>query len=215
MGKGPLFCCLQSALFELFNKLVYALQLARNVNLLRTMAHALAALDAMVCLTELGNTTIVADEEGTTSLLVVLCLLTFRYISGVDTFVIVNKDGRNVKAIGARHTIFAVVAIDGGIALDECRCFTFEPLLFFFGEGLERRVCTHIVFQVLHVCHATEDGKNFRLGTNVTECPRGNAVFGFALFEEGNDVVGNFGEASAEQRLHDDNRDVALGKFFV
>ena len=179
------------------------------------MAYAFAALNAMVGLAKLWHTAVVTNKEGTTCFLVVLCLLAFRNISGVDTFVIVNKDGRNVEAIGARHTIFAVVAIDGGIALDECRCFTFEPLLFFFGEGLERRVCTHIVFQVLHVCHATEDGKNFRLGTNVTECPRGNAVFGFALFEEGNDVVGNFGEASAEQRLHDDNRDVALGKFSV
>ena len=58
-------CVKLATLFQVFHKAVYALQLARDVYLLRTLAQALAAVDAVIGLSEPFHGTVVAHKEGT------------------------------------------------------------------------------------------------------------------------------------------------------
>lgn len=106
-------------MLEFFNKIIYTLEFAGDVYLLRAVGYALATLDAVVCLTEARHAAVIANQEGTPCLLIVLCLLAFWNIALVDTFIIVYENAWDVEAIGAGHTVFAVIAVDGGIALDE------------------------------------------------------------------------------------------------
>ena len=113
--------------------------------MLRAVADALAALDAMTGLPKLGHTAVVADEEGAAGFLVVLCLLALGHVAFVHTFIIMYKDGRNVQPVWARHAIVAVVAVNRRIALDEVCRLAFEPVLFFFGQRFERCVGAQVV----------------------------------------------------------------------
>ena len=124
-------------MFEFFYKVIDAFEFTGNVNLLGAMRYALTALGAVVGLAEAWYTAVIADQEGTPCLLVVLCLLAFGHIACVDTFIIMYEDARNVKSVWAGHAIVAVVAVDGGIALDESSRLFFEPFLFLFCEGFE------------------------------------------------------------------------------
>ena len=147
-------------MFEFLDKVVDAFHLPRNVDLLRTMAYAFATFDAMICLTKLGHAAVVANEEGSSCLLIVLSLLALWHIARIHAFIIMYEDGWNVEAIRARHAVIAVVAVDCGIALDERCCLAFEPLLLLFGERLKRGVSAKVVFQVLHIGHTAQDGKH-------------------------------------------------------
>lgn len=73
----------------MFHKAVDALHFFRDIDALRTMMHTLVAAGAMVCLPQTGDGAVVAHEESTASLTVVLRLLVFRNISLVDTFIVV------------------------------------------------------------------------------------------------------------------------------
>ena len=83
------------------------------------MRDTLATLDAVIGLTEAWHTTVIANKEGTASLLVVFCLLALRHIPCIDALIIMNENARDVKAVWAGHAVITVVAVDSGIALDE------------------------------------------------------------------------------------------------
>ena len=125
-------------MLEFLDKAVDALHLARNVNLLRAMSYALVAFGAMICLSKLWHAAVVADKEGATRFRVVLRLLTLRHVASIYTFIIMYEDAWDVETIRAWHTVLAVVTINRGVALDERRCFSFEPLLLFFGQRFKR-----------------------------------------------------------------------------
>jgi hypothetical protein len=55
------------------------------------MAFALVATDAVVGLSQLRHATVIANEEGTTGLAIVLVLLALGYITLVYTFVVVKE----------------------------------------------------------------------------------------------------------------------------
>ena len=57
----------QSLLLELLHKLVDAPQLVGYLDVLRTVLHALAAADAVVGLAQLGDSAVVAHQDGDTS----------------------------------------------------------------------------------------------------------------------------------------------------
>jgi hypothetical protein len=69
----------------------------------------------MTGLPQFGHSAVIAHKESTTGLAVVLCLLILRHISLVYTFIVMYKDGRNINAIRARHTVLTVVAGNGGV----------------------------------------------------------------------------------------------------
>jgi hypothetical protein len=54
------------------------------------MAFALVATDAMVGLSQLRHATVIANEEGTTGLAIVLVLLALGYIALVDALVVMQ-----------------------------------------------------------------------------------------------------------------------------
>lgn len=74
------------------------------------MTLALATADAVTGLTQLGNRTVIAYKECTTSLAVLRIFLGVIVMIIVDTLVVVSKDGRNINAVGTWHAIFAVGA---------------------------------------------------------------------------------------------------------
>lgn len=107
----------------MFHEVVDTVQFFWYVYALGAMWRALVAADAMTCLTEFRHTAVITDEECLTCLAVVLGLLTFGYIALIDTFVIVQQDGGNVKPVGAWHTILAVIAWYCGILHHQVGCF--------------------------------------------------------------------------------------------
>jgi hypothetical protein len=81
------------------------------------MVPALATTYAMVGLTQLLHISVVTHKECTTGLAIVFVLTALGYIAFVDTLVVVQQYGWDVKTIGTWHTILAIVAWDGGILL--------------------------------------------------------------------------------------------------
>ena len=106
---------LKGFLLQCFHKPVYFLQFRRDVDALRTVRVALAATGATVGLAETGNTAVIAYQEGAACLAVILVLAVLRHVALVDAAVVVQQDGWNIQPIGARHTVFAVVARHGGV----------------------------------------------------------------------------------------------------
>ena len=106
---------LKAFLLQRFHKPVYLLQFRRDVDTLRTVRIALAATGATICLAETGDTTVIAYQESTACLAVILVLVALRYVALVDAAVVVQQDGWNIQPIGARHAVFAVVARHGGV----------------------------------------------------------------------------------------------------
>ena len=155
----------------------------------------------MVGLPQLGHTTVVANQEGTTRLAIVLVLTAFRHITLVHALVVVQENGRNVYTIGAWHAILAIIARDGGILLYEFGCVE-EELRLFFRKGHKGRERAYVVLQVLHVGHTAEHGKHIGLCAKEAECPRGNATLGTALFQTAHDVVREFGQTATKERFH-------------
>ena len=76
------------------------------------------------------------------------------------------------------------------------------------GHGLQRRVGLQVVLQVFQVGHAAQDGQYACRCPGKTERPGGDAQLRKALFEASHDVFGHLGEASSEERFHDDGGDV-------
>jgi hypothetical protein len=95
------------------------------------MVATLVASNAMIGLSKLRYTAIVSHEESTTCFAVILVLLAFGYVSFVDTLIIVYQNCRDIKAIRTRHTIFAIVAWDGGVLLDKFARLVEKLLLLF------------------------------------------------------------------------------------
>ena len=94
----------------------------------------------MVSLSHLRHSAVVTHKECTACLIVVGCLLRFRHLSLVDTFVVMYKDRRYVNAVWTWHAVFAVVAWHSRVGLVEVGNLVLQPLLLLLGERLERTV---------------------------------------------------------------------------
>ena len=95
---------------QALNHLIDLSQLAWNADVLRTVGLALAALDAVIGLTEAWHYPIERDEI----LAAMLALLGITHSHGqralVLALVVVYKDGRDINAVRTRHAVFTVVA---------------------------------------------------------------------------------------------------------
>ena len=80
------------------------------------MGAAFVASYAVVGLSQLGYRAVVSYEEGAACFAVVGVLRGERHPAFVDALVEVYEYAGNVEPVGARHTVFAVVAGDGGVA---------------------------------------------------------------------------------------------------
>ena len=161
------------------------------------MVYTLVAADAVVSLPQTGNRTVVANKECPTGLTVIFSLLIFRYISLVDTFVIMQQHTRNIQPIRAGHTVFTVITGDGGILHHQVGCIV-EELNFLLLERLQRTKRVQIVLQVFHIGHAAQDGQHSGMRSCETESPGCDAAVRLPLFETGNDMVVHFGKTSAQ-----------------
>lgn len=144
---------LKGFLLQRFHKSVYLLQFRRDVDALRTVRVALAATGAAVGLAETGNTAVIAYQEGAACLAVILVLAVLRHVALVDAAVVVQQDGWNIQSIGARHTVFAVVARHGGV-LQHSLGGIFQQGKLLFRTWNKRGEGTQVVLQMLHVRHS-------------------------------------------------------------
>ena len=125
-----------------------------------------------------------------------------------------GEDRRDVQSVGAGHAVLAVGAGDGGVAEHHlCRILQQGELL--PGELLEGGIGADVVLQMLHVGHAAQHGEHPGPCTREAEGPRGGALRRALLLEASDQIVVQPREATAEQRFHDNDRDVALLQFAV
>ena len=157
-------------LFQIFDITVDLVKLAWNIDVLRTMGHALVAAYASVCLTEFRNGSVVAYKICTTGLPVVLRFLALGYVAFIYAFVVVKEDGRDVYTVWARHAVFAVVAWNCRICHHQIRRL-FEEIKLVLIQRYERGVGLDVVLKVLHVGHAAENTQDTFVGTGKTEGP--------------------------------------------
>ena len=215
MQKAALRPCVsQRVLLQPLHVLVDALELTRDVDALGTFLYAGAAADAMVGLTEGRDGLVVLVEERAAQLGVLRVLAVGRQGHLGDTPVVVGEDGGDVDAVGTGHAVLAVVAGDERVLLDELGSLE-EEVTLLVGEGYEGAEGVEVVLQVLHIGHAAEGCEHAFGCAGKAECPGGDATLGLALLQTGHDVVGHLGEASAEQRLHDDDGDAAVVEVVV
>ena len=154
----------------MFNERIDAVQFVRNLDALRAVGNTLSATDAVVCLTDFRHGTVVAYQIGTARLFVVLVLAAPRHIAFVDTFVVVEQNGRNVDTVRAGHAVFAIVARHGRVFLDKLSRF-FQKFIVLVGQRHKRRVGAEIVLQVFHIGHAAQYGEHLFRRTGKTERP--------------------------------------------
>ena len=120
--------------------MVDALHLLRDVDALRTVGRTLVAPDTVVGLAELRHTAVVTDKESAAGTAVVLVLSVTGHIPLIDTFVVMQEDGRYVYPVWAGHTILAVVARDG-LVLHHQVCRFLQEGELIFRQGIQGNRC--------------------------------------------------------------------------
>ena len=171
-------------------------------------------MDAMVGLTQRRDGAVVADKVIATESLVVLITLFVRHRAFVHKLIVMQEDARDVETIRARHAVLTVVARYGRVLQDEMCCL-FEILHILVGQRFERTIGAKIVFEVLHIGHARKHGEDVRISAEEAESPGSGTVVWPALLEMCNHMVRQLRESSTKQWLHDDDRDIALGKLLI
>ena len=96
---------------------------------------ALSTSDAVISLPHFGHGTVEPDEVLPASFPVFLLEILHREASLVFTFVVMDKDTRNVYAVGARHAILTVVTWDILHPYDFL-CHPIKELIFLLCEWL-------------------------------------------------------------------------------
>ena len=190
------------------------MQLGRNFYTLRTMAHARSAGNAAVGLAKPWHRAVIAVEEGPAlgDIVGVGCI--GRLVAVDDTAVIVRQDCRYVEAVGARHTVVAIVAWYGIVA-QYLVGGAGQESVFLGTDWLEGRICSKVVGKMLHIRHAAQHGEYAFGGTGKSEGPRGNAVVGSAFLHLVDNGDRHVGKAAAEQRLHNDHGYAALVELII
>ena len=74
---------------------------------------------------------LVSKQIRSSGLAVVVGFLVGSYETFIHTFIVMQQNGRDVKAIRARHAVFAVVAWDSGVSLQQPGCL-FKEVEFVF-----------------------------------------------------------------------------------
>lgn len=115
----------------------------------------------MAGLAQLRHTAVIADEEDTAGLKVAVVSSVVYHISLTHTFVVVDKNGWDVDAVGAWHAILAVVA-GNGIHLHHYFRSLLEEFKILCAQWLEWGKRAEIVLQMLHQRHAAEHGEHLR-----------------------------------------------------
>ena len=144
--------------------MVNAVQFARNLDILWTVAYALTASDATICLAYLLNASVIADEIGASGpavglhLFRVFTAVPVRFGDGValvHALVVVAEVARNVDAVRTRHAVLAAGAGDKRILAQAVSDF-FEKFHIVLGERHKRRVGSEVVPEVFHIGHSAQ-----------------------------------------------------------
>ena len=102
----------QRVLLQCLDIVTYFVKFAGYPDVLRTVGLTLATADTVVGLPQLGYGAVEADEILTAQSPVLLVAFVEWESAFVLAFVVMYEDGGNIDSVGARHTVFAVVARD-------------------------------------------------------------------------------------------------------
>ena len=123
-----------------FHEIADSVQFFGDVDALGARADALATSDAVVGLSEFWHRAIVSDKESASGIIVCRVGFRFHHLVSAQAFIVVNQNAGYVDAIGARHTVFAIVARDGFVVHDLLRDVFIEESCFLVGERAQRTV---------------------------------------------------------------------------
>ena len=125
-----------------------------------------------------------------------------------------QQNRRNVDAVWARHTIFAIVARNS-VPLHHVSSHLLEEMEIVVGERFQWAICAQIILKMLHAGHSAEHCEHTGLAPGKAERPRSHTALGLALLQLGNDAARHIRQTSAKQRLHDYGRNSALFKLAI
>ena len=106
------------------------MDLVWDIDALRAVDCTCVASYASVCLAKFRYSSIIADQICPSGFSVVFILAAACNFSGIHALVVVQEDGRDVDAVWAWHTVFAVVAWNGRVVLHQFGSFLQEVQLF-------------------------------------------------------------------------------------
>ena len=138
----------------------------------------------MARLTQFRDTAVISHEKGPACFPVILLLHAFRDVSLIQTFIVMEQNGRNVQTIRAGHTILAVVA-GNRVELHHPCSRLLQELEIVLRQRLQGSVGAQVVLQMLHTGHAAQHGMHARQAAGKTERPRSHAHLRLALLEAG------------------------------
>ena len=156
----------------------------------------------MVGLAQFWHAAVVAHEEGTARFLVIGVGGFPHHILGAEALVVVNENAGNVDAVGARHTVFAVVTRNGVVAHYLLRDILVEETHFCLGERFKWAESAKVVAQMLHIGHARKHTQHIFTRAGIAKRPRCHRVVGVAAFELRHQFIGQIAQASTQQRFH-------------
>ena len=136
------------------------------------MLDALFATDAVVGLADGRDGPVVAHEIGPAQLAVILLLGALGDLALVDAFVVVLEYSRNIDSVGARHTVLAVVAVDGREAGHYAGDLGAEELFLLVGQVLEVLECAQVILKMFLIDHSAQHRQDSRVRSHEPERPR-------------------------------------------
>ena len=120
------------------------------------------------------------------------------------------EDGGNINTIGTRHTVLAVVAGNVFQTHNPVSHVIVQISHLLFRQRLQRTIAQQVVLQVLHIRHSAEYGEHTLRGSCISESPRSHATLRSLLFQLCHEILRKLHQSSAQQRLHNDGRNVAF-----
>lgn len=190
------------------------MQLGGYVDTLRTVGNALVAAYAVARLTEFRHTAVVPHKKSAARPAEVFVLNIFGDISLVETFVVVQQNGRYVESVGAWHAVFAVVTRNS-VVLHHLGSRILQEAEIIGGKRLQGSIGAQIILKMLHAGHAAEHGHHARQASGKTESPRSHTLFRLAFLEATEYSGRHVGEPASQQRLHDYGRNAAFVELTV
>ena len=95
-------------LFEFFNKSVYIVQKAGDIEPLRTMFDTLPASDTMACLPDPLKISVITNQKCATGSAIVCIVAAPWHVPLVDTIVVELQNAGNINTVRAWHTIHTI-----------------------------------------------------------------------------------------------------------
>ena len=114
---------------------------------------------------------------------------------------------RNINTIRTRHAIFAIVTGYRRILHHQIGRII-QELDIRFRKRFQWGIGAQIVLQMLQIGHAAQNGQHAGRRPGKPKSPRGHTPLRITLFEPGDDMIRHIRQSAAQQRLHNNGRNM-------